>query len=197
MLTGWAIHLHVGTLLTGVIVALPQLAQIVQIPGAWTTAWLGHRRACVWFVGASRLVSLPLALLPLWRPSQGTAGALLIAVASVAALLGVLGNNAWVAWMGELVPRRIRGRYFGRRVALCTMGSAAASAGAGLLLDWARPRGLTGVALAVLQVTACAAGVATARCSRAPTTRRPSSRCRRARSGRRFGPSGIVRCAGS
>ena len=162
VLTGWAIYLHVGTLLTGIIVALPQLAQLVQIPGAWTTAWLGHRRACVRFVGASRLVSLPLALLPLWRPSQATAGALLVGVAAAAAVLGVLGNNAWVSWMGELVPRRIRGRFFGRRAALCTVGGAAAAAGAGLLLDWARPRGLTGVGLAALQIVAGVAGVATA-----------------------------------
>lgn len=162
VLTGWAIHLRVGTLVTGLVVALPQLAQVAQIPGAWTTAWLGHRRACIGFVLAARLVALPLALLPLWRPSQATAGALLIAVASAAALLAVLGNNAWTSWMGELVPRRIRGRYFGRRAGLCTAGGALASAGAGVLLDWARPRGLEGAALAVLQLAAGAVGITTA-----------------------------------
>ncbi|HVU53003.1 MAG TPA: MFS transporter [Polyangia bacterium] len=162
VLTGWAIHLRVGTLVTGIVVALPQLAQVAQIPGAWTTAWLGHRRACIGFVLAARLVALPLALLPFWRPPQATAGALLIAVASAAALLAVLGNNAWTSWMGELVPRRIRGRYFGRRAGLCTAGGAVASAGAGLLLDWARPRGLEGAALAALQVVAGAVGVTTA-----------------------------------
>jgi MFS family permease len=162
VLTGWAIHLRVGTLVTGLVVALPQLAQVVQIPGAWTTAWLGHRRACISFVCAARLVALPLALLPLWRPSQATAGALLVGVASAAALLAVLGNNAWTSWMGELVPRRIRGRYFGRRAGLCTAGGALASAGAGLLLDWARPRGLEGAALAALQLVAGAVGITTA-----------------------------------
>jgi MFS family permease len=162
VLTAWAVHLRVGTLLTGVVVALPQLAQVVQIPGAWTTAWFGHRRACVAFVGASRLVSLPLALLPLVRPTPAAASALLVGVSTLAAVLGVLGNNAWVSWMGELVPRRVRGRYFGRRAALCTAGGAVASAGAGILLDWAGPRGLTGAALAALQVAAGAAGVVTA-----------------------------------
>jgi MFS family permease len=162
VLTGWAIHLHASTLLTGVVVALPQLAQLMQLPGAWTTAWLGHRRAGVLLIGASRLVSLPLVLLPLLHPTQATAHALLVTVATAAAVLGVLGNNAWVSWMGELVPRRIRGRYFGRRTALCTVGGAAASAAAGLLLDWARPRGLTGFALAALQVLASVAGIVTA-----------------------------------
>jgi MFS family permease len=77
-------------------------------------------------------------------------------------VLGVLGNNAWTSWMGELVPRRIRGRYFGRRAGLCTAGGALASAGGGLLLDWARPRGLEGAALAALEVVACGVGITTA-----------------------------------
>jgi MFS family permease len=162
VLTGWAIHLRVGTLLTGIVVALPQLAQLVQIPGAWTTAWLGHRRACITFVLAARLVGLPLALLPLWRPPHAAAGTLLVGVAAAAAVLAVLGSNAWTSWMSELVPRRIRGRYFGRRAALCTAGGALASAAAGLLLDWARPRGLEGGALATLQLAAGAVGVTTA-----------------------------------
>jgi MFS family permease len=162
VLTGWAIHLHASALLTGLVVALPQMAQLLQIPAAWGTAWLGHRRACVLLVTASRLAPLPLALLPL-LPVPASAGlSILIAASALAAILGVLGNNAWVSWMSELVPRRIRGRYFGRRTALCTLGGALASGAAGLLLDWARPRGVTGVALAALQLLACGSAGATA-----------------------------------
>ena len=65
-------------------------------------------------------------------------------MAGLAATLGVLGNNAWVAWMGELVPKRIRGRYFGKRTGLCMLGGGLAAAAVGLLLDWARARGLVG-----------------------------------------------------
>ena len=76
-------------------------------------------------------------------------------------MLAILGNNAWVSWMAELVPRRIRGRYFGRRTALCTIGGASTAAAAGLLLDWAKTHGGTGPMLAVLQLCACASGAAT------------------------------------
>jgi MFS family permease len=160
ILTGWALHLHASAALTGLVVALPQMAQLVQIPAAWSTARLGHRRAAVALVAASRQVMLPLCALP-FLSSQRAAQTLLCAVAAVSAVLAVLGNNAWTTWMGELVPRRIRGRYFGRRTALCTIAGASASAAAGLLLDWARPRGLAGPALAVLQLCACGGGVAT------------------------------------
>ena len=54
VLTGWALHLGCSPLLVGVIASLPQLAQLVQIPAAWTTSLLGHRRACLWMVGLSR-----------------------------------------------------------------------------------------------------------------------------------------------
>jgi hypothetical protein len=62
--------------------------------------------------------------------------AVLIGAATLSAGLAVAGNNAWTGWMGELVPPRIRGRYFGRRGAFCALGAAAGGLGAGLALDW-------------------------------------------------------------
>ncbi|HEX3306236.1 MAG TPA: MFS transporter, partial [Streptosporangiaceae bacterium] len=161
ILTGWAIHLHASALLTGIVVALPQMAQLFQFPAAWTTAFFGRRRAAVMMVAASRQVMLPLLAIPLLAPSQKTGQAILLAVAAISAVLGVLGNNAWVSWMGDLVPRRIRGRYFGQRTALCTIAGAAASAAAGVLLDRARSHGWTGTALALLQLCASGSGVVT------------------------------------
>jgi MFS family permease len=162
VLTGWAMHLGASAFVIGLVVALPQMAQLLQVPAAWSTAVLGHRRACLLLVTASRFVPLPLALLPFLPVGASTAQWFLIGVSAAAAVLGVLGNNAWVSWMSELVPRRIRGRYFGRRTALCTVAGALASGAAGMLIDWARPRGLTGAALAALQVLACGSGALTA-----------------------------------
>lgn len=56
-----------GLLLTGVVMALPQLAQLFQIPAAWTTSRLGARRAAIVLVALQRQVALPLAALP-WLP---------------------------------------------------------------------------------------------------------------------------------
>jgi MFS family permease len=161
LLTAWALYLNAGPLFTGLLVALPQIAQLLQIPGAWSTALLGHRRACLWLVGTGRQVGLLLAVLPFVPVGEDTRRTLLLAVAGVAAALGVLGNNAWVAWMGELVPRRIRGRYFGQRTGLCMLGGALASALAGLLMDWARAHDRVGAALAALQTLACLCGLVT------------------------------------
>jgi MFS family permease len=161
MLTAWALHLGGGPLFIGLLVALPQIAQLLQIPGAWTTSLLGHRRACLWMVGAARQVGLLLAVLPFLPLSPEARRGVLLALAALAAALGVLGNNAWVAWMGDLVPRRIRGRYFGQRTGLCMLGGALASALAGALMDWARAHDRVGPTLAGLQLLACLCGLVT------------------------------------
>ncbi len=161
VLTGWALHLGCSPLMIGLIAALPQMAQLAQIPAAWTTSLMGHRRACLWMVGVSRQALLPMIALPFLPVPDSARQVLLVAVAALSAVLGVLGNNAWVAWMGELVPRSIRGRYFGQRTALCLLAGAIASAGAGVLLDWLRPRGQADLALSVLAAFACGAGAVT------------------------------------
>jgi MFS family permease len=158
VLTGWALYLDAGPGLTGLLMALPQMAQLFQIPAAWTTSRLGSRRAAIVLVAVQRQVALPLIALPYLHLSKPASQTVLLAVTALASILGVLGNNAWVSWMGDLVPAGIRGRYFGRRASLCTAGGALASAAAGLLLDGARGHDLIGEGLALLQGLACASG---------------------------------------
>ena len=132
ILTGWAIHLQASALLTGLVVALPQMAQLFQLPAAWSTALFGRRRAAVALVAGVAPGDAAAGGLAAARAVRSAPGRrVLLAVAALSAVLGVLGNNAWVSWMGDLVPRRIRGRYFGRRIALCTIAGATASAAAG------------------------------------------------------------------
>jgi MFS family permease len=115
-------------------------------------------------VGLSRQALLPLALLPLLGLSDDAARTLLLAVAAASAVLGVLGNNAWTAWMGELVPEGLRGRYFGRRTALCTFGGTVAGLGVARALDALTTRHGAGVALSVLAAGACLCGLGTTLC---------------------------------
>ncbi|MFZ5471871.1 MAG: MFS transporter [Myxococcota bacterium] len=161
VLTGWALYLGLSPLGVGLLSALPFLSQALQIPSAYLSEALGNRKVCIVAVAASRQALLPLVALPFLPLSQGGKQAVLLTVAGAAALLGVVGNHAWVSWMGALVPRRIRGRYFGRRTALCTLAGTVASLIAGLVLDGAGRTGQTAWALAGLALFACAAGVVT------------------------------------
>lgn len=160
-LTGWALHLGASPAEVALVGALPQLAQLVQLPAAWVTATLGRRRVAIATVAISRQALLPLAFLPFLPIGPGAARALLLAVAGASAVLGVIGNNAWTAWMGELVPAPLRGRYFGRRTGLCTLCGTVAGVGVGRLLDGAARQQASGAVLAALAVVACAVGAVT------------------------------------
>lgn len=135
VLTGWALQLQCGPFLAALLGALPFFAQFVQFPAAWITTRFGARRTALIAVGLSRLVLLGLALLPLLPLSLAGQRVVLLSVAGLSAMLAIIGNNAWVSWMGDLVPSSIRGRYFGQRTAWCTLGGTLASLAAGMLLD--------------------------------------------------------------
>ena len=112
---------------TGLVAAIPQLAQVAQVPAAWASALAGRRRVALATIALSRQAFLPLAALLLLAPSPAAARALLVAAAAICAAMGMAGNVAWTAWMGDLVPARIRGRYFARRTAVCVLGGTVAS----------------------------------------------------------------------
>jgi MFS family permease len=160
-LTAWALYLGLAPVLVGLLGALPFIAQLVQIPSAWLTHVHGSRRTALWTIGVARQMPLVLAALP-WLPlSQPAQRAVLLALAAATSLLGVAGNNAWTTWMAELVPDRIRGRYFGRRTAFCALGSTLGALGAGLALDHARPDAGAGAVLSLLALASCAFGALT------------------------------------
>ena len=82
---------------------------------------------------------------------------------AVVALLGVVGGNAWTAWMGELIPGAVRGRFFARRMIYLNVAGTLSTLAAGLALDALTPRGFKGETLGVLAAVACAAGVVSIR----------------------------------
>src|SRR5438552_15856002 len=161
VLTAWALYLELPLLLVGVLGALPFTAQLVQLPAAWCTRRFGSRRAALWTIGISRQCVLPLACLPFVPRPAGSKQAIFLGCASTSAALGVAGTNAWTSWMGDLVPGIVRGRYFGRRSALCALAATCASLIAGLVLDSGGNHDGAGTALCARTITASLAGAVT------------------------------------
>src|SRR5437867_11365090 len=94
VLTGWALFLGASPVVIGLLSALPLAAQIVQLPAAWLTQRIGAKPLAVAAIGASRLAWLPLIVIPFLHLQPPTALTIFVAVVAVAALLGVVGNNA-------------------------------------------------------------------------------------------------------
>ena len=159
MLTGWALYLGASAVTIGLLTAMPVAAQIVQLPAAWLTQRFGAKRLAIAAIAASRFVWLPLIAIPFVDLTPATALAAFLAIVTIATILGVVGGNAWTAWMGDLIPGAIRGRFFGRRMAYLNIAGTVASLGAGLVLDTLGPRGFKGEVLGVLLAVACTAGL--------------------------------------
>jgi MFS family permease len=148
-------------MLLGLLGALPFASQLAQLPSSWVTRALGSRRTALAAIAVARQLPILLVPLPFVGFSVHAEQAVLLGVAAASAILGVAGNNAWTAWMGDLVPDRLRGRYFGRRSAWCALGSTVGALGAGAALDAAPPGPGAGAVLSGLALISCALGAIT------------------------------------
>jgi len=160
VITGWALYLGAGTALIGFLGALPLVAQMASLPAAWFISGRSRKWATVLAVCISRLTFLPLIALPWVDLAPAARLRLFVAIVAVSTVFGVIGNSAWVAWMGDLVPGRLRGRYFGQRTVFLSIAGTLASLAAAVTLDRVSPLGWTGAALSALTAVACLAGLA-------------------------------------
>jgi MFS family permease len=65
--------------------------------------------------------------------------ALLLALALLlftGSFFGNLSGPAWMSWMADFVPLKIRGKYFGLRMRIGTVVGLLSASIAGLVLDW-------------------------------------------------------------
>lgn len=103
----------------GLLLALPTLLGLVRLAAPWCVTLAGgdEKRACIALLGASYVVALglPIVTNAAAHASVGHPLALLIAVLCLHQTLEYLGLVLLSSWLGDLVPGRIRGTFFGAR----------------------------------------------------------------------------------
>jgi MFS family permease len=161
VLTAWALYVGGNAFFIGLLAAMPFVSQLCHVPAAWVTARFGRKRVTLWATGVGRQLYWLLVPLPFVPLSPAAQQAVLLSVALVQGVLGVIGNNAWVSWMGDLVPPSLRGRYFGRRNAIATLGGTLAAFVAGVTIDQFQHNGHMAIALCALAAGAAVAGFIT------------------------------------
>jgi MFS family permease len=120
LVTNFLMDLNASTVQIGLVASIPLAANLLQPLGAYFSEQMTSRHwYCLWVYVPARLLWLILAL-GVGLLSQGVIDAqMLIAWTLMIAILsygvGALGSAAWLSWMAVLVPRRLRGRYFGLR----------------------------------------------------------------------------------
>ena len=99
----------------GVLAALPFAGALMQLPTSYVLARYGHRKRLLMTAGIlSRLTWVLIALIPWVMPHAWWWPGLLV-LRGGSSLAAHVMAPAVMSWFGDLVPRRIRGRYFSRR----------------------------------------------------------------------------------
>jgi MFS family permease len=118
ILTEFYRHLGAQEWHFGVLGALPFASYMMQFFGAAITNRLRRRRGLVMFLFIfGRLLHLPVAFAPVLFPNLAEAPmlALIFVLVALNNIVLNLGVPMWFSWMGDLIPKRIFGQYWGTR----------------------------------------------------------------------------------
>ncbi len=120
LLSNFILNLGASSTQIGLLASIPMLANLLQPIGAYFSEKTTSRHLyCLWIYGISRLLWVVLVIgifLTSWYHFDAQSLIFWTLGISLAThLLGALGSASWLSWMAVLVPRRLRGRYFGFR----------------------------------------------------------------------------------
>lgn len=145
----------------GILTAVPKLLGTIIQPwvGRTIVRFGGRKRTSILMSLVSRLMWLPILLLPFVfgpiLPDGNWLMAALIILVSLSQLASSISVTTWSSWIGDFVPERIRGRFFGKRGAMASIAGLLATIAGGALLGYVP--GVSGFAL--LFMVAILAGV--------------------------------------
>jgi MFS family permease len=146
--------LGLGDFIYSVIISLPVFSGIMQLFASILVRKAGRRKPAFIVAGlVHRLVMIPVALVPLFIPSQfeGARVWILIILLAVSNTGAAFTNIIFGSWVGALVPMEIRGRYFSKRSMISTITVAITAPLSGLFLDLVK--GSVGYAILFLVVS--------------------------------------------
>ena len=139
--TRFAILLGMPKFGYGLLAALPFAGALAQLPVSYFITRYGHRKVLfITFGVIHRSLWLAVATIP-WVLPAGWQWQGLIVLFGLTSMTGQMVTPIWVSWMADLVPSRIRGRYFSRRSQLGQFIGVIVTVLMGFVLDRADVRG--------------------------------------------------------
>ncbi|MBN1437068.1 MAG: MFS transporter [Sedimentisphaerales bacterium] len=126
-LVAFAIKLGASNFVIGLLAAIGPLSQLLQLPSIVIVEKIRNRRLItVLAAGVSRVCWLVIALIPFFVPAKIAIGVLLVLLVVISAF-GAIAGCSWNSWMRDLVPEKIMGGFFSKRMQIAV--------GAGILLS--------------------------------------------------------------
>jgi len=136
VLVGYMLHLGATPTDIALVASVPLLAQAASPLAALAADLLGRRRL---LTASVAVLGRGLWVLAALLPSLGLAPAALpgamVLLVLVSSAFQASNGTLWSAWMGDVVPEKRRGRYFGFRAGVVGMVGMLANLGAGWFLD--------------------------------------------------------------
>jgi MFS family permease len=162
-LPAFVLALSASHIASGLVQTLPLLAGgVLGLAAPWLLRrWRSFRRSVVSCIAVQALVFLPLTAAALCR---GFPVMLVFALAAVYWGSGMAASPVWNAWVGTLLPERIRARYFARRSLFCQAGVLAGFLAGGAALEASGPDHRRLESFALLFLVAAAARSASVWC---------------------------------
>lgn len=115
VLTRYAQTLQMPPFGFGLLAALPFLTALVQLPASYLVERFGHRKlAAIWPVLMHRALWIAIAAVPWALPHAWWWPGLLVLM-TLSSTSANLGTPAITSWAADLVPSRLRGRYYALR----------------------------------------------------------------------------------
>ncbi len=157
-LTGLALHLGANDFEIGLLGAIPFLAQVVQLASAYLVYLTGKRKdITVRSLMIARQAWWILLPLPFIRGDWRLG--LLLGVVIVSNIATMMGTAAWMSWLADLVPDRIRGRFFGFRSGIIAIATITSTLVGGVILDYFKGRNLEGHGFTIIIGIGCIFGL--------------------------------------
>jgi hypothetical protein len=114
--TKFAVLLNASPVHFSFISAISQLSQIFQLIAIKLAGNSTHRKqSCIKYAWWGRALNL-LLFIPLLITNPTLAISILLLILLVSAALQNISGNFWTAWISDLIPKRIRGRFFSKRM---------------------------------------------------------------------------------
>lgn len=140
LLSDFLVELHASPVAIGMLTSIPMLVNLIQPVGAYLSERITSRfRYSLWTNGPARLVWLIL-VFGIVAFSWGLVNShqlviLTLGIVLVSNVFNGLGGASWLSWMAQIVPRRLRGRYFGLRNSVASLTNLICVALAGLAVS--------------------------------------------------------------
>jgi MFS family permease len=128
----------------GTMTAIASGAALMQLVSSMFVERSGERKYhFIYTCTAHRVMWLLIALVPMVIHPGPAAVLAFFVVYSINGVLAHMSGPPWQTWMGDLIPRRIRGRYFASRSRWTIPIHVCVVLTCGLLLDWAKAKPIT------------------------------------------------------